>query len=91
VLALKGTAALWSPKVLRAGMGAHFGLRLSRACSRPTWTRWPCPWWPPACTADALLPAAPLPSPCAWLLGHEGQGRGLPLRADCWRGGIAAR
>jgi TrmH family RNA methyltransferase len=23
VLALKGTAALWSPKVLRAGMGAH--------------------------------------------------------------------
>ena len=28
VLALQGTAALWSPKVLRAGMGAHFGLRL---------------------------------------------------------------
>ncbi len=28
VLALKGTAALWSPKVLRAAMGAHFGLRL---------------------------------------------------------------
>ncbi|MGI9133002.1 MAG: TrmH family RNA methyltransferase, partial [Rhodoferax sp.] len=25
VLALKGTAGLWSPKVLRAGMGAHFG------------------------------------------------------------------
>ncbi|MDY0105557.1 MAG: TrmH family RNA methyltransferase, partial [Giesbergeria sp.] len=28
VLALKGSAALWSPKVLRAGMGAHFGLDL---------------------------------------------------------------
>jgi len=28
VLAIKGTVALWSPKVLRAGMGAHFGLRL---------------------------------------------------------------
>ena len=28
VIALKGTAALWSPKVLRAGMGAHFGLQL---------------------------------------------------------------
>ena len=26
VVALKGTAALWSPKVLRAGMGAHFSL-----------------------------------------------------------------
>ncbi|MBP6646503.1 MAG: RNA methyltransferase, partial [Burkholderiaceae bacterium] len=28
IIALKGTAALWSPKVLRAGMGAHFGLQL---------------------------------------------------------------
>ena len=28
VVALKGTAALWSPKVLRAGMGAHFALQL---------------------------------------------------------------
>ena len=28
VLSLKGTAALWSPKVLRAGMGAHFALHL---------------------------------------------------------------
>ena len=34
VLALKGTAALWSPKVLRAGMGAHFGLRLVEGWSR---------------------------------------------------------
>ena len=28
VIALEGTASLWSPKVLRAGMGAHFGLAL---------------------------------------------------------------
>jgi TrmH family RNA methyltransferase len=28
VLASEGTAALWSPKVLRAGMGAHFGVGL---------------------------------------------------------------
>jgi TrmH family RNA methyltransferase len=27
-IALKGTAALWSPKVVRAGMGAHFRLHL---------------------------------------------------------------
>jgi TrmH family RNA methyltransferase len=26
VIALKGTAALWSPKVLRAGMGGHFAI-----------------------------------------------------------------
>ena len=28
VIALEGTASLWSPKVLRAGMGAHFALAL---------------------------------------------------------------
>ena len=28
VIAMRGTAALWSPKVLRAGMGAHWGLAL---------------------------------------------------------------
>ena len=33
VLAIKGTAALWSPKVLRAGMGAHFGLQLIEGLS----------------------------------------------------------
>ena len=33
VLALKGTAALWSPKVLRAGMGAHFALTLIEGLS----------------------------------------------------------
>ena len=33
VLALQGTAAMWSPKVLRAGMGAHFGLHLFEGCS----------------------------------------------------------
>lgn len=31
VLAMKGSAALWSPKVLRAGMGAHFALHLVEA------------------------------------------------------------
>ncbi len=28
VIAVKGSVALWSPKVLRAGMGAHFSLRI---------------------------------------------------------------
>jgi TrmH family RNA methyltransferase len=36
VIALKGTAALWSPKVLRAGMGAHFGLRLIESADPST-------------------------------------------------------
>ena len=33
IVALKGTAALWSQKVLRAGMGAHFGLHLVESAS----------------------------------------------------------
>jgi TrmH family RNA methyltransferase len=78
VVALRGTAGLWSPKVVRAGMGAHFALRLCESAS----------------VADALALRVPLiatsshrgdwlhqcegaldlPWPCAWLLGHEGQG-----------------
>ena len=33
IVALRGTAGLWSPKVLRAGMGAHFALRLIESAS----------------------------------------------------------
>jgi TrmH family RNA methyltransferase len=33
IVALKGSVALWSPKVLRAGMGAHFSLRIVEAAS----------------------------------------------------------
>ena len=44
VLALKGTAGLCSPKVLRAGMGAHFGLSLVSS------GHWPRPCWRPVRT-----------------------------------------
>ncbi len=33
IIALSGTVALWSPKVLRAGMGAHFSLQIVEAAS----------------------------------------------------------
>jgi len=89
VAAVKGTAALWSPKVLRAGMGAHFGLRLVEAAD-------------PATLADALgipllgtssharqaLHEAALPWPCAWVMGHEGQGVSTALAERC---GLALR
>jgi TrmH family RNA methyltransferase len=35
VIALKGTVALWSGKVLRAGMGRHFGLGLVEGVESP--------------------------------------------------------
>jgi RNA methyltransferase, TrmH family len=78
IIALKGTAALWAPKVLRAGMGAHFGLRLIESASLED-------------VADLLHPLAvtsshqgaylhhmlskkELPAQVNWALGHEGQG-----------------
>jgi TrmH family RNA methyltransferase len=83
VLALQGTAALWSPKVLRAGMGAHFGLRLIEGLAPEVLDTLALPLVGTALDADVLLPTAALPQPCAWVLGHEGQGVTPALRARC--------
>ena len=83
VLALKGTAALWSPKVLRAGMGAHFGLRLVEGLSLEDLAALSVPLVGTSLASDALLGTAALPQPCAWVLGHEGQGVAAALLARC--------
>jgi TrmH family RNA methyltransferase len=74
VVALKGTAALWAPKVLRAGMGAHFGLRLFDAAAPDLLDALAVPLLATSSHAGELLHRARLPWPCAWVLGHEGQG-----------------
>lgn len=74
VVALKGTAALWSPKVLRAGMGAHFGLRLIEAASPEELEALSVPLLVTSSHGGEFLHRAALPWPCAWVLGHEGQG-----------------
>ncbi len=83
VLALQGTAALWSPKVLRAAMGAHFGLQLVEGLVPDDLAALAVPLVGTALDAGVLLPDATLPSPCAWLLGHEGQGVAPALLARC--------
>lgn len=83
VLALKGTAALWSPKVLRAGMGAHFGLNLVEGLSVGDLEALKVPLLATSSHADAMLHQAELPSPCAWVLGHEGQGVAEALMQRC--------
>ena len=83
VLALQGTAALWSPKVLRAGMGAHFGLQLIEGLQLDDLAVLSVPLVGTALDTDALLPSATLPAPCAWVLGHEGRGMAPALRARC--------
>lgn len=76
VIALKGTAALWSPKVLRAGMGAHFGLRLLESVEPAALDALAIPILTTSSHHGELLHRAALPWPCAWALGHEGQGVG---------------
>ncbi|OPZ84065.1 MAG: 23S rRNA (guanosine-2'-O-)-methyltransferase RlmB [bacterium ADurb.Bin429] len=83
VLALQGTAALWSPKVLRAGMGAHFGLRLVEGLQADDLAALQVPLVGTSLATDHLLHRATLPWPCAWVLGHEGQGVSADLLARC--------
>lgn len=88
VIALKGTAALWSPKVLRAGMGAHFGLRLIDAAEPALLDALAVPLLVTSSHAGQLLHRAALPWPCAWVLGHEGQGVAADIAA---RAALAVR
>lgn len=81
VIAMKGTAALWSPKVLRAGMGAHFALSLLESCEDAQLAGLQIPKIATSSHAGDFLHAARLPWPCAWMLGHEGQGLDAHLAA----------
>ncbi|MDW5441837.1 RNA methyltransferase [Polaromonas sp. SM01] len=81
VIALKGTAALWSPKVLRAGMGAHFGLKLLEGLSPEALQALTVPIIVTSSHMGSFLHQQTLPMPCAWAMGHEGQGVGDDLMA----------
>ena len=83
VIALKGTVALWSPKVLRAGMGAHFALRLIEGCKPEALDALETPLVGTSSHAAAALHEARLPQPCAWVFGHEGQGIAPELLERC--------
>lgn len=70
-----GTAAVWSPKVLRAGMGAHFVLEINedidlaqliQQATVPVYATQP--------DAPNTIYSTDLRAPSAWLFGHEGRG-----------------
>ncbi len=86
VLALSGTAALWSPKVLRAGMGAHFGLHLVEGLSVQDVVAMGVPLVVTSSHRGELVHGQTLPWPCAWAFGHEGQGvdEALARHATRW-------
>ena len=82
VIALKGTVALWSPKVLRAGMGAHFGLRLVEGTMPSDLDALALPLLSTSSHQGEWLHQARLPpAPHAWMFGHEGGGIGEELAA----------
>lgn len=86
VIAVKGTAALWSPKVVRAGMGAHFALRLVELPTEDAVEALgslAVPMFATSSHAGQTLQQVRLPWPCAWVLGHEGQGVSASLMARC--------
>jgi TrmH family RNA methyltransferase len=86
VLTAPGTAWCWSPKVLRAGMGAHFHLSIHEAV----------PWSAVRTRlgvaaigtrtqqAESLF-EADLRAPALWLLGNEGEGLSEEVGADVAR------
>jgi TrmH family RNA methyltransferase len=86
VLTAPGTAWCWSPKVLRAGMGAHFHLSIhesvpwaalrGRLAIEPIGTR--------ATNAPSLFDADLRP-PVLWLLGNEGEGLSQVIADDVAR------
>lgn len=74
VWAVKGTVALWSPKVLRAAMGAHFSLVMREGCSVEDIRGLKRPLTATSSHAGVWLHKAALERPCTWVFGHEGQG-----------------
>jgi RNA methyltransferase, TrmH family len=85
VLAIQGSAALWSPKVLRAGMGAHFALDLFEGLNADELTALKVPLLVTSSHEGQFLHAQELPWPCAWVFGHEGQGVAPDLMAGATR------
>jgi TrmH family RNA methyltransferase len=83
VVALKGTVALWSPKVLRAAMGAHFGLALAEGASLADVLALHLPVVGTHLREARLLHETALPEPLAWVFGSEGQGMADDVAAAC--------
>lgn len=82
-IALIGTAALWSPKVLRAGMGAQFGLLLVEGVDDSVLGSLAVPLYGTSSHAGTRVDAYALRWPCAWVFGNEGQGIAAAVAERC--------
>ncbi|MCH4246425.1 MAG: RNA methyltransferase [Acinetobacter populi] len=75
VLTTTGTASIWSPRVLRAAMGAHFSLALFESIAYETiLADFKIPVHATSSHRPVSIYSLDLTSPCVWILGNEGQG-----------------
>jgi TrmH family RNA methyltransferase len=83
VFCSKGTVFAWSPKVLRAGMGAHFLLEIFENADLPPLVQGSkIPVMATSSHAERQIYDVDLRHPVAWLFGHEGQGVSEALLAQ---------
>lgn len=84
VYLLRGCAGLWSPKVLRAAMGAHFAIPVfDDAPWEQVLNIVPRPIYATHVQADTVLYELDLQRPVTWIFGNEGQGVADALVAKC--------
>jgi TrmH family RNA methyltransferase len=87
VLAGPATAALWAPKTVRAGQGAHFRLHLHEQIAPDTLHRVLDGCWigADAHGGEPLWTAALPAGPVGWVFGAEGAGLSAQSRSVCER------
>ena len=75
ILCTTGTAQAWSPKTLRAGMGAQFALNIYEGLSSADiLEQVKVPFFATSSHTDTVIYEHNLEAPLAWIMGHEGQG-----------------
>ncbi|PKG34719.1 TrmH family RNA methyltransferase [Psychrobacter sp. Sarcosine-3u-12] len=75
ILCTDATAQAWSPKTLRAGMGAQFALTIYEGLSVQDILDYvQVPLLATSSHTDTVIYQHDLKEPIAWILGHEGQG-----------------
>ncbi len=78
-----GCTEAWAPRVLRAGMGAHFALTLFEDCDLPALAGRHGRVWAAAADGSHTLWQAPLAHAGGVAIGNEGAGLSASLRAAC--------
>lgn len=75
IVSSKGSASLWSPRVLRAGMGAHFSVNTyENVALEDILQKFSIPVFVTSSHESESLYSKDLTQPCVWVLGNEGQG-----------------